>query len=90
MILSLVVGGQRGQRGHHIRYAHSKASELHLNLGLNFIDIFVLKAFFFCILFSFGLILVRWNMQFRKNIQSNPCLALVLVLLVVDVEPTKD
>jgi hypothetical protein len=64
MIFSLVVGGQRGQRGHHIRYAHSKASELHLNLGLNFIDICVLKAFFFCILFSFGLILVRWNMQF--------------------------
>ena len=60
----LVVGGQRGQRGHHIRYARSKASELHLNLGLNFIDISYLIAFFFCILFSFGLILVRWNLKF--------------------------
>ena len=41
----LVVGGQRGPRGHHIRYARSKASELHLNLGLNFIDISYLISF---------------------------------------------
>ncbi len=52
MKFGLVVGGQRGQRGHHIRYADSKASELHLILVLNFIDIYLLKALFFCILFS--------------------------------------
>ena len=45
-----IVGGQRG--GHHIRYAHSKALELHRDLGLNFSDIYMLKAFLFCILFS--------------------------------------
>ncbi len=48
----LVVGGQRGQRGHHIRYAPSKASELYLILALNFIDFCLLKALLFCILFS--------------------------------------
>jgi hypothetical protein len=47
----LVVGGQRDQRGHHIGYIHIKESNLHMTLGFHFIDICVLKALFFCILF---------------------------------------
>jgi hypothetical protein len=34
------------------RHAPNKTSELHLNVGLNFIDLFILKALFVCILFS--------------------------------------
>jgi hypothetical protein len=46
------LGGGCGQRGHHIRYAPSKASVLYLILGLNFFDIYLLKALYFCILCS--------------------------------------
>jgi hypothetical protein len=49
MKFGLVVCGQRGQRGYHIRYAPSKASELHLNMRFYFIDICILKALFFWI-----------------------------------------
>jgi hypothetical protein len=50
MKFGLVVGGQRG---HQLRYAHSKAADLnYLNLGLNFIVICILKALFVYILFS--------------------------------------
>jgi hypothetical protein len=46
MKFGLVVGGQRG---HRIRYARSKESDLHMNLGFYFIDICLMKALFFCI-----------------------------------------
>ena len=61
MKFGLMVGGQRG---HHIRSAHSKVLYLHLNLIFNLIDICIFKALLFCISFVFGLICIRWNIKF--------------------------
>jgi hypothetical protein len=56
MKFCLVVGG-------HIRYADSKASDLVLNMCLNFIDICISKCFFFEFCIVFGFISIRWNMK---------------------------